>query len=149
MPTRRTVLVAEDSPDDAFFLKRGFIRAGINVPLLFVTNGKNAVDYLTGKDHYGDRTTHPFPRLLLLDVKMPVMDGLEVLRWVKQSDLKRLTVTMLSSSSHARDVDLAYDLGANSFLTKPTSLDDYTRLAQLVNDYWLEKNLPPALPRAS
>jgi CheY-like chemotaxis protein len=144
MPTRRTVLVADDCSDDAFFLKRGFINAGIDVPVEFVSSGPTAMDYLTGKEHFGDRSTHPFPRLLVLDVKMPGMDGFGVLRWLRgQPQLKRLPVCMFSSSSEMQDVNLAYDLGANSYLVKPVSLDGFSRVAELLNSYWLQTNIPP------
>lgn len=149
MPTRRTVLVADDCSDDAFFLKRGFINSGINVPVKFVSDGAAAMDYLSGKEHYADRAAHPFPRLLLLDVKMPVMDGFSVLRWLRdQPQLKRLPVCMFSSSSEWQDVNRAYDLGANSYLVKPVSLDGFAKVAQQLNAYWLEMNVPPEFSHA-
>ena len=150
MPARRTILVADDSNDDAFFLKRAFLKAGINAPLQFVTDGRAAVEYLTGTNAYADRAAYPFPKLLLLDIKMPMMNGFDVLRWLKQNpDLKRLNVAMLSSSSEEQDVNLAYDLGANSYLVKPSSLDEFVQVAQALNDYWLQVNVCPTCPRTN
>src|SRR5580765_2760140 len=97
---RKTILVAEDNPDDAFLLKRAFAQAGINVRLDFVQDGEQVIHYLKGENGYGDREAHPFPVLLLLDLKMPRLDGFDVLEWLRQQPggLKRLLVTVLTSS---------------------------------------------------
>lgn len=144
MPKRKTILVADDSRDDTCLLKRAFIKAGLNVPLVFVPDGKSVVDYLSGTGMYADRSTHPFPRLVLLDVNMPGMDGFGVLRWVKERpETKRLTVTMYSNSVREEDIHRAYDLGANSYLIKPASFEKLQSLARQIHDYWLETNVPP------
>ena len=84
------------------------------------------------------------PRLLLLDLKMPKLDGFDVLRWLqRQPELRRLVVTVLSSSNESRDVNLAYDLGANSYVVKPVSTTGYTNIVEKLRDYWLEINRPP------
>src|SRR2546421_5940528 len=109
MPIRKTILVAEDDPYDAFLLKRAFIKAGIDVHMDFVEDGEETIHYLKGENGFSDRTLHPFPVLLLLDLKMPKMDGFDVLRWLKeQTGLKRLLVTVLSSSDHPEDINRAY-----------------------------------------
>jgi len=95
-------------------------------------------------DQFADRQNHPMPRLLLLDLKMPKMDGFDVLRWLQQQpELRRLVVTVLSSSNESKDVNLAYDLGANSYVVKPNSTIGYANIVEKMRDYWLEVNRPP------
>jgi CheY-like chemotaxis protein len=143
MPNRKAILVADDSAEDAFILKRAFERAGLPVPIMFVKDGQELIDYLSGNDGYADRMNHPMPRLLLLDLKMPKMDGFDVLRWLQQQPaLRRLVVTVLSSSDESKDVNLAYDLGANSYVVKPSSMDGYSNVVGKMRDYWLEVNRP-------
>jgi CheY-like chemotaxis protein len=144
MPNRKAILVADDSAEDAFILKRAFERAGLNVPLMFVKDGQELIDYLSGSDGYADRMHHPMPRLLLLDLKMPKLNGFDVLRWLQQQpNLRRLVVTVLSSSDESKDVNLAYDLGANSYVVKPGSTTGYSNIVEKMRDYWLEVNRPP------
>jgi len=116
----------------------------MQVPLMFVKDGQELIHYLAGDDGYADRTAHPMPRLLLLDLKMPKLDGFDVLRWLQQQpELRRLVVTVLSSSDESKDVNLAYDLGANSYVVKPQSTDGYAKIVDKMRDYWLEVNRPP------
>jgi CheY-like chemotaxis protein len=144
MPNRKAILVADDSSDDTFLLKRAFHKAGIDVPLYFVRDGQEAVNYLAGEDEFRDRTAHPLPRLMLLDLKMPKLDGFDVLHWLqKQPALRRLVVTVLTSSDERKDVNRAYDLGANSYLVKPPVFSGYTEIAEKLRSYWLELNQHP------
>ena len=144
MPHRKIILVADDSAEDAFILKRAFERAGMEVPLQFVKDGQELIDYLSGADGFADRKNHPMPRVLLLDLKMPKLNGFDVLRWLqRQPELRRLIVTVLSSSDESADVNLAYDLGANSYVVKPDSLTGYANIVKKLRDYWLEVNRPP------
>jgi CheY-like chemotaxis protein len=141
MAARKTILVVDDCEEDKFLLKRAFGKAGINVPIVFVSDGQEALDYLGGKEK-------PCPHLMLLDLKMPKLDGFDVLRWLqKQDGLRRLPVAVLTSSSQEKDVNRAYDLGANSYLVKPGELKDYAQLAEKVRDYWMELNFPPDCAR--
>lgn len=144
MPNRKAILVADDSAEDAFILKRAFEKAGLEVPLMFVKDGQELINYLSGQDAFADRQSHPMPRLLLLDLKMPKMDGFDVLRWLqKQPELRRLVVTVLSSSDQRQDVNQAYDLGANSYVVKPSSMSGYAFIVEKLRDYWLQVNTPP------
>jgi len=144
MPNRKAILVADDSAEDAFILKRAFERAGMTVPIEFVKDGQELIDYLSGRNGFADRRTHPMPRVVLLDLKMPKLDGFDVLRWLQQQpELRRLIVTVLSSSNESKDVNLAYDLGANSYVVKPGSLSGYANIVEKLRDYWLEVNRPP------
>jgi CheY-like chemotaxis protein len=141
MPYRKAILVAEDSREDQFILKRAFAKAGVTTPIIFVHDGQEAIDYLSSDER-------PCPRVMLLDLKMPKLDGFDVLRWLQQQDgLRRLIVTILSSSDHDKDVNRAYDLGANSYVVKPSSAAGYDDIAEKVRSYWLEFNQPPECSR--
>src|SRR6267378_453186 len=132
----KRVLVAEDDPSDVFFLKRAFTLAGVPTVLHFVRDGQEAIDYLEGENGYGDRERHPLPDLVLLDLKMPRMNGFDVLEWLrKQPGLKRLLVTVLTSSDQPQDINRAYDLGANSCLLKPHSTNDLAEVVKRLQRY--------------
>jgi CheY-like chemotaxis protein len=133
------ILVAEDDSTDAFFLQRAFDRAGIPVALHFVRDGQEVIDYLQGAGQFADRTRHPLPQLVLLDLKMPRLDGFNVLEWIRQQPaLKGLVTVIFSSSDEARDINRAYGLGANSYIVKPHSMEELMRLVGHFKKRWLE-----------
>jgi CheY-like chemotaxis protein len=140
----KSVLIAEDDPADAFLLERAFAAAEISASLHFVRDGQEAIDYLEGSVNYADREVHPLPDLLLLDLKMPKLNGFDVLSWLRQQPgLKRLLVTVLTSSDQPNDINRAYDLGANSYLLKPHNSHELSELVKRVQKYWLETNQVP------
>jgi CheY-like chemotaxis protein len=140
----KRVLVAEDDPGDVFLLQRAFNEAGVPASLHFVRDGQEAIDYLGGEASFSDRATYPLPDLMLLDLKMPRLNGFDVLQWLRQQPgLKRLLVTILTSSDQANDIDRAYDLGANSYLLKPHGSSELADLVQRVQRYWLDLNQRP------
>ncbi len=142
------ILVADDDQNDAFLLKRAFLRAGINTPMNFVEDGEQAIWYLEGRAHFADRRAFPLPNFVFMDLKMPRLNGFDVLRWVRQQPgLRRLPVLVFSSSADHRDVDLAYDLGANAYAVKPSKHDELQELVLSVESYWLRRNLYPGLTR--
>lgn len=137
-----TILLVEDSADDALFMSRAFAKAGVSCALQIVDDGQKALDYLAGAQRYADRAAHPLPRLVLLDLKLPHVPGFEVLRWIRsQPALQSLVVVVLTSSDHPTDIRQAYVLGANSFLSKPAHPDDLTGLVRSLVDYWLARNV--------
>ncbi len=137
----RTILVAEDREDDIFLMQLAFKKAGSQAMLQFVPNGVEALAYLKGEDKYADRSAFPFPDLMLLDLKMPKKNGLEVLEAIRSDPLlKRLTVVVFTSSNQPRDIDLALELGANSYLVKPSDAKVLVGLLQRVEDYWFNLN---------
>lgn len=136
-----TILLVDDSPDDVLFLTRAFRRAGVDNPLHVAEDGQQALDYLAGKNQYADRSAHPLPLLVLLDLQLPHVPGLEVLRWMRsQPELRGVIVVVLTSSDHPADVKQAYALGANSFLSKPSNPNDLPELIRSIADYCLRKN---------
>jgi CheY-like chemotaxis protein len=139
-----TVLLVEDNPDDVLLMQRAFRKANLINPLAVVTDGEQAIDYLAGTGPYSDRTQHPLPVLVLLDIKLPRKSGHEVLAWLKQHpSLKRVPVVMLTSSNETADVNRAYDLGANSYLVKPVSFDDLFEMVKTLQPYWMIMNQKP------
>jgi len=119
------ILLVENNRDDIVLIRRAFERAGRGDQVRSVTTGMEAVAYLSGDPPYGDRGQYPLPGLVLLDIKMPGMDGFEVLQWIRrQWELSHLCVVMLTSSDEIRDANRAYKLGADSFLVKPLDFEN-------------------------
>jgi CheY-like chemotaxis protein len=115
-----------------------------------VGDGQEAMDYLAGTGKYADRIRYPFPCLVLLDLKLPVRMGLDVLRWIReQPGLQTLLVMVLTSSSDISDVDEAYRLGARAYLVKPLSVDKRLEMAQAIKRFWIDFNEFPTLGRLS
>jgi CheY-like chemotaxis protein len=143
MNAEATVLVAEDEPTDALILRLAFEAAGLANPLTIVSDGRTAVDYLSGIPPYDDRTAHPLPALLVLDLKMPRMNGFDVLTWLRaHPDFNALPAVVLSSSSADEDIERARSLGARDYFVKPYSLDDLIAILHRLREQWLTR--PPA-----
>src|SRR5436309_14383558 len=118
------ILIAEDSENDAELVRAALKRARVTNPTQIVPDGECVIAYLKGEAPYGDRTKHPFPRLLILDIKMPRLNGFEVLSWIRDHpECAVIPVVIMSSSRDDRDVTKAYQLGANSYMTKPRRLE--------------------------
>ncbi|MGA9853190.1 MAG: response regulator [Gammaproteobacteria bacterium] len=133
-----TILLAEDDQNDVMLVKRAFSKSRIINPIACVGNGEEAVAYLRGDGKYADRQQHPLPFMLLLDLKLPRLSGHEVLQWLRgQPLLKRLPVVVLTSSRQPADINLAYELGANSYLVKPVVFEEFSALMQQLRVYWL------------
>jgi|SRR5579859_3180093 CheY-like chemotaxis protein len=146
----RPILLVEDDQNDVFFIQYAFEVAGITNPLQVVVDGQQAIDHLAGTGKYSDRVQFPFPCMVLLDLKLPVKMGIDVLKWIHQQPaLANLLVLILTSSSNLEDIDEAYRLGARSYLVKPLSVEKRLSMARLIKEYWLELNqfpIPPAPP---
>ena len=125
-----TILLVDDNQDDVLLIARAFERSGLKHTIQSVSSGTEGIGYLNGDPPFDDRNTYPLPQLVLLDIKMPSVDGFDVLRWIRhQPQFARLTVVVLTSSDEMRDVNMAYQLGANSFLVKPL---DFRNAAELL-----------------
>ncbi len=141
------ILLVEDRDDDTVLIQKAFERANISPALQIVRDGEEAISYLSGTGKYSNRAEYPLPWLVLLDLKMPRMDGFEVLQWIrKEPGLTSLIVVVLTSSEQVWDVNKAYELGANSFMIKPSDFENRTALVNLIHSYWLQHNrFPQAL----
>jgi DNA-binding response OmpR family regulator len=120
MSARNLILLAEDDRNDAFFLRRAFMQAGVSVSIVDVRNGQQAMNYLTGEALYSDRTLFPLPTLVVVDLKMPLSDGFKLLEWLqKHPEISKVPVVVLSSSDFAQDISKARELGARDYFIKP------------------------------
>jgi CheY-like chemotaxis protein len=136
-----TLLLADDDENDVTFFKTALEessqKAGIPVRLVVTQDGEQALAYLKGEGEFGDRTKHPLPDIVVTDLKMPRLNGLAVLGWLKdQQEYQRIPKIMLSGSNEDCDVDEAYRLGANTFFQKPLSLKEFRDLVYHILCYW-------------
>ena len=132
------VLLADDSDDEVLLFKRAFNRAEISNPLQVVSGGSEAIAYLNGEGKFADRTAYPLPRVLVLDVKMPGIDGLQVLQWVReQSPVKELPVVMLTNFDDVHAAKRANDLRVNSYIIKARDSGGFLSQLQDIKERWL------------
>jgi two-component system, response regulator len=142
METLAQILLVEDNSMDVVLTLNAFKEAKLRNKIHIARNGEEAVDYLFGKDQYADRSLYPLPNLILLDLKMPGIDGFEVLRRIKGAEkLKRIPVVVLTSSKEEGDRTLSYDIGANSYLMKPISFEGFIEVVKKIDDYWITLNI--------
>src|SRR5438105_1432501 len=142
------ILLAEDLEDDILLIRRAFTAAKITTPLFVVRDGEEATAYLSGTGKYRNRAEYPLPNLILLDLKMPRMDGFEFLRWIRQHpQLKAIPVIVLTSSEDIYDVTKAYEFGASSFLVKPLEFVNYPSLVNTLAKFWLKDAVTPRIER--
>ncbi len=148
MPETALILIAEDDEEQVALIRRAFKKANLINPLHVVPNGDEVLSYLKGEGQYARGAEYPLPALLLLDLKMPRKNGFEVLQWVRQQPgLSNLRVIVLTNSEDLRDVNRAYQLGANSFLVKPVDFERFVAVIQALQGYWLWMSEAPTLGR--
>jgi CheY-like chemotaxis protein len=144
MRTEPVILLVEDSSDDLRLLQHHFNRAGLREPLHTVSDGVEAMSYLLGHGVYAERKRYPQPNLLLIDINMPRVNGLELMSWLRtQPEFEHLIIVALSSSSAQQDINRAYEMGANSYLIKPVSPDELEKLIHAFCQYWITFNRLP------
>ena len=142
------ILLAEDREDEVMLIRRSFAKANFLNPLFVVSNGEEAIAYLQGEGKYANRDEYPLPSLLLLDLKMPRKDGFEVLHWIrKQPTLSALRIVVLTASDEIRDVNRAYEMGANSFLVKPVDFVHFVEVTKALKGYWIWLSQEPEISR--
>ena len=150
MNDKFTILLAEDDANDVYFVKKALHRADIHNPVQVVRDGVQAIAYLRGEKEFADRQHFPMPKLLLLDIKMPKKNGLEVLEWLRSGGeevgaLNRLPVIIMSSSSLQADIDRAYDLGVNAYLIKPSAFNELVETLKKTTDFWKDAAEHPSI----
>lgn len=131
------VLYVEDDENDVLFMQMAFRKAGLSRLLHVVRNGREAVDYLSGAGAFADRTRHPLPALLLLDLNLPVLSGFGVLQWVRnQPDFRTLPTVVFSSSTLPEDKLKAANLGASEYVQKPASGTKFAEVVADLSGHW-------------
>jgi len=139
-----TILLVEDNPDHAELVLRTMEDCSVANRIVHLEDGESALDYLYGRGVYADRLYHPLPHLMLLDLRLPKVSGLEVLKQVKEDDeLRALPVVILTTSEADRDLAGAYAHHANSYLTKPIDFNDFSRMLKDLGFFWLAWNRRP------
>jgi CheY-like chemotaxis protein len=148
LPARATlplILLAEDHPDDVFLMRLALQQAGLPNPLFVARDGQEALDYLAGEGPYADRKRYPFPTLLLLDLKMPRINGFEVLAWLqKRPEFDELPIVVLSNSDLEEDLRKTKELGADDYRVKPLETDNLVKMLLELHTRWLDGHSKPA-----
>ena len=139
----KTILQVEDDPNDVFFFQKAMEKMGITNPIQVASDGQEAIDYLQGAGKFADRGKYPFPCLVLLDLKLPYVMGLEVLKWIRKQCGATLPVIVLSASAQDEDIASSYRLGANAFLSKPSAARQLDDMVKAIKDFWLTHNTVP------
>ncbi|MDD4555331.1 MAG: response regulator [Bacteroidales bacterium] len=140
----KKILLVEDNPSDIELTLRAFERQKIGNEIIVAEDGKEALDYLFGTGEYSGRDISEQPTVILLDLNLPLIDGKEVLRQIRSSELtRRLPVVILTSSKEEQDVTQSYDLGVNSYIRKPVDFNQFSEAVRQLGLYWLVINEPP------
>jgi two-component system response regulator len=135
------ILLAKDNETEAMLVRRAIEIAGVKAKLHVVRDGQEAVDYLAGVNSFSDRAQHPFPKLMLLDLRMPRLDGFEVLGILRNKlHFTHLPVIVLTNSENPSDIKRAYELGATSYFCKPDSVEGLDEMIHVLHAYWLKFN---------
>jgi CheY-like chemotaxis protein len=138
------ILYVEDEESDAFLLQHSFHQIGLTDPFQLVTDGDQAIQYLSGEGLYADRQRFPMPCLILLDLNLPCKNGFEVLEWRRHHPVAGLIpVIIFTSSTNPEDIRRAYTLGAAAYIVKLPEPQKWTQRACAIRDFWLEQNTPP------
>ncbi|NHJ87270.1 MAG: response regulator [Asgard group archaeon] len=143
---RKLILLAEDNPDDVLLTQRAFQKSNILNELIVVKDGREALDFLLCEGNYTNRDCSIMPELILLDLKMPKLDGLEVLKQIREDKkTKHLPVVILTTSKEESDMIASYCLGANSYITKPVDFNQFVSAVEQLGLYWLVLNQKPQI----
>ena len=147
--SHKVILLVEDNEDDEKLTLRAFRKKNISNPVVVARDGVEALDYLFGTGAHAGRNVGITPSVILLDLKLPRLDGLEVLKSVRaDSRTKNVPVVVLTSSKEEQDLVASYDLGANSYIRKPVDFEKFVEVAGALGLYWLLWNEPPPVSRA-
>lgn len=143
--TSTTILIAEDDPDDRLLVQEALHESNFENPVFFVKDGEELLDYLYQRGRFAPPTAPARPGLILLDLNMPRKDGREALAEIKMSTkFRTIPIVVLSTTHDAADIRQSYQLGANSFITKPGSFNALVQIMHAIHRYWLKiVRLPP------
>lgn len=140
----KLILLIEDNPDDELLALRALKKNNITSNVVVVRDGLEAVNYLFAEGEYADRDKNDIPDVILLDLKLPKLDGVEVLKRIRENDVTcMIPVVMLTSSNEERDIMNAYKVGANSFICKPVDFEQFLEATKQIGTYWLHLNVTP------
>lgn len=140
----KTILLVEDNPSDVELTRRAFERSRVANELVVAEDGQEALDYLFGRGAFSDRNVKDLPAVVLLDLKLPRLDGHEVLQQIRaEPATRRLPVVILTTSREEQDIAQSYDLGANSYIRKPVDFEQFLEAVSHLGLYWLVINEPP------
>jgi len=144
----KTILVAEDDPNDQFFIERELKKLPFPAEVRFVNDGEQAIAYLLAFDKFPNDCRFPKPDVMFVDLKMPKLNGFELLEWLRKNRLsERFLTVVVSSSVLQEDINKAYDLGANAYLIKPATVQDYAKVFRTTGEFFLEHAQQPTLPK--
>jgi CheY-like chemotaxis protein len=142
--TGRKILLVEDNPDDVELTKRAFLKNRLQNELVIVNDGLSALEYLNRTGNYANLQESNLPAVVLLDLKLPKMDGIEVLNAIRSNEkTKLLPVVVLTSSNEEMDIIKSYTSGANSYVRKPVIFEEFIEAVSKLGMYWLLLNEPP------
>lgn len=147
MSTQKQILLVEDNPDDERLTIMGFEENRIANEIVVVRDGKEALDYLFGEGKYADRDIHRLPQVIVLDLKLPKVNGIEVLHKIRENELTRyIPVVVLTSSREDRDLVDTYKLGVNAYVQKPVDFVEFGQAVKHLGMFWLLLNNYPETP---
>lgn len=141
---RKNILLIEDNPSDVALALRAFQKAKITNPIIVLEDGQEAMDYIFCKDKYKDRDINDGPGLILLDLKLPIINGIEILKEIRENPITRsYVVVILTSSKEDQDVISGYEIGTNSYIRKPVDFNEFQEAIKQIGFYWLLLNESP------
>ena len=138
------ILLVEDNPDDEFLALRALKKNHVSSDVIITRDGLDAVNFLFAEGQYADRNINETPKIILLDIKLPKLDGTEVLKLIRNNPHTcMIPVIMLTSSNEEKDILNAYKFGANSYICKPVDFEEFLKTSKQISDYWLNLNINP------
>ena len=141
---RKNILLIEDNPSDVALALRAFQKSKITNPIIVLEDGQEAMDYIFCKDKYKDRDINDGPALILLDLKLPIINGIEILKEIRENPITRsYIVVILTSSKEDQDVISGYEIGTNSYIRKPVNFNEFQEAIKQIGLYWLLLNESP------